>query len=71
LAGLVLGCGIVAGILRGFQLFKPGFKFFDELPVLLLEFNGGKILLVGALLVVECKEQGVDVELGKVLLAVE
>ena len=68
---MVLGCRIVARVLGGFQLFKPGFKFFDELPILLLEFNRGKILLIGALLVVECEKQSINVELGKVLFAIE
>ena len=42
-----------------------------ELPVLFLELNGCQVLLVGALLMVKCKEQGAFVELGEVFSAVE
>jgi hypothetical protein len=46
--------------------FEPGLEPLVEHPVLLLEFYGGQILLVGLLLVVKGKKQSLVVKLSKV-----
>ena len=56
-------CLVGGVVLRRLQFLKPGFKLFNKLPVFLFKFNCCQVLLVCALLVVKCKEQGIDVEL--------
>jgi len=48
---------------------EPGLEFLVKFPVFLFKFDGCKVLLVAALLVVERKKQGLKVEPLEVLFA--